>query len=87
MSTLLKSSTVDLNSLDNEGRTALERAICGAQHVMVSMLCSSTHSLDFKNSQGKNLLGLVVALYRKKYCVQSHEIARLLLPSGHFKPH
>ncbi|KAF3398622.1 hypothetical protein DPV78_006348 [Talaromyces pinophilus] len=86
MSMLLKLGTADLNVRDNQGRTVLERAICGAQPVMVSMLCSSTQPLDLKNSRGKNLLGLVVALCREQNCVQFHEIARLLLASGHFKP-
>ncbi|KAE8550581.1 hypothetical protein TMatcc_008625 [Talaromyces marneffei ATCC 18224] len=86
MSMLLESETVDPNLRDNEGRTALERAICAAQPTMVSILCSPTQSLDLRNSKGENLLGLVAALCRKQNCRQFHEIARLLLASGHFKP-
>lgn len=86
MSMLLQSETVNPNLRDAEGRTALERAICGAQPAMVRMLCMSTMSLDLTNGKGGNLLGLVVALCREQNCPQFQEIARILLTSGHFKP-
>ncbi|BCS19483.1 uncharacterized protein APUU_12311A [Aspergillus puulaauensis] len=85
MSMLLESDTVDPNRRDYEDRTALERAIACAQPTMVAMLCSSTQSLDVKTSKGIHVLRLLVALCHEQNSSQFHEIARVLLLSGHIK--
>ena len=87
MSILLELETVDRNSRDNEGRTALERTIRGAQPAMVSRLCSRVGFLDLRDGRGVNLLRLVATLCEEQNCLQFHEITRLLLASGHVKPH
>ena len=85
MAMLLESQRVDPNRRDNERRTALERAIHGAQPEMVTMLCLSAKSLDVNNNKGVNLLWLIAALSREQNCRQFYEITRALLLYGHIE--
>jgi len=90
MSNLLNLKTMNLNSRDNEGRTALEWAIRSAQPKMVSLLCSQARYrgrlLDLRDASGVTLLRLVIILYRETTSLNFREIARALLKSGHETP-
>ena len=88
MSMLLEHLAVDPNARDNEGRTALGRAICSAQPSLVKAMLSrnKTNPNQTVSKGPKTPLGLVVSLCRERNSPQLHEIARLLLDTGKVDP-